>query len=187
MTSKGQESLDDCCPICLHEPIQKQDCKPNKSLRTTIRAFLKKKVMEKENARKKQMLAKKPPPSAAPASLETANGEASQLNSVIEAGSTLVPVAKDSPGETPQASSAAPVQILEGDGQQTPSDGQKDIPRPSIEVISSLILIQYDFANVLHSRTARMHRAKTRTMKSHKQHLLVVSKMVVREYSPAKE
>ena len=187
MNTTGQDLLDDCCPICLHEPIQKQDCKPNKSLRTTIRAFLKKKVMEKENAKKKQMLAKKPPPSAAPALLETTNSEVSQLNPVVEAGSTLVPIAKDGPEDTSRAPSAAPAEGLERDGQQTPSDGQKDIPRPSIEVISSLAPIHCGFANVLHSRMARMHRVKIRTVKSQKQQLLVVSKMVVREYSLAKE
>ena len=139
MGTTGQESLEDCCPICLHEPIEKQHCKPNKSLRTTIRAFLKKKVMEKENAKKKLLLAKKPPFSATPALLETANGEASHSNPTTGSGGAVTPVAKDSLGDSPQVSSTVPVQGLEGDGQQTPSDGQKDIPRPSIEVILSLI------------------------------------------------
>lgn len=54
---KGQESLPQACPVCLHEPVNKDDCRPNKALRTTIKVFLKKKAVEREAARKKEMLA----------------------------------------------------------------------------------------------------------------------------------
>ncbi|KAL8999924.1 MAG: hypothetical protein Q9169_001330 [Polycauliona sp. 2 TL-2023] len=49
-----QSSLPQACPICLHEPVKAEDCRPNKTLRTTIRAFLKKIATEREKAQKKQ-------------------------------------------------------------------------------------------------------------------------------------
>ena len=41
--------------MCLHEPISKDDCRPNKALRTTVKAFLKRKGIELEAAKKKEM------------------------------------------------------------------------------------------------------------------------------------
>ncbi|KAK5174680.1 uncharacterized protein LTR77_001762 [Saxophila tyrrhenica] len=33
--------IPETCPICTHAPVEKNDCKPNKSLRLTIKAFIK--------------------------------------------------------------------------------------------------------------------------------------------------
>ena len=52
--------------MCLHEPVNKDDCRPNKALRTTIKVFLKKKGVEREGARKKEMLAQAAPTPATP-------------------------------------------------------------------------------------------------------------------------
>ncbi|KAI6885514.1 hypothetical protein KC334_g15821, partial [Hortaea werneckii] len=35
------QDLGDACPVCQHTPVAAEDCKPNKALRTTIKAFLK--------------------------------------------------------------------------------------------------------------------------------------------------
>ncbi|KAK5127955.1 hypothetical protein LTR85_005072 [Meristemomyces frigidus] len=35
------QELSDACPVCSHSPVSPADCKPNKSLRTTVKAFLK--------------------------------------------------------------------------------------------------------------------------------------------------
>ncbi|KAJ9639431.1 hypothetical protein H2199_006464 [Coniosporium tulheliwenetii] len=36
-----QSSLPDSCPVCAHTPLAAEDCKPNKALRLTVKAFLK--------------------------------------------------------------------------------------------------------------------------------------------------
>lgn len=36
----GQSNLPSSCPICEHSPLSAEDCNPNKSLRTTIKVFL---------------------------------------------------------------------------------------------------------------------------------------------------
>ncbi|KAF2763331.1 hypothetical protein EJ05DRAFT_34291 [Pseudovirgaria hyperparasitica] len=36
-----QTSLPESCPVCDHSPLSAEDCKPNKSLRLTVKAFLK--------------------------------------------------------------------------------------------------------------------------------------------------
>ena len=36
----GQSSLPSSCPVCEHTPVAAEDCKPHKSLRTTIKVFL---------------------------------------------------------------------------------------------------------------------------------------------------
>lgn len=41
LTPTGKLSLPSTCPVCEHTPISAEDCKPNKSLRMTTRAFLK--------------------------------------------------------------------------------------------------------------------------------------------------
>lgn len=41
LTVAGKLSLPSTCPVCEHTPISAEDCKPNKSLRMTTRAFLK--------------------------------------------------------------------------------------------------------------------------------------------------
>ena len=51
---KGQASLPQACPVCLHEPVKGDDCRPNKALRTTIKVFLRKKGIEREAAQKKE-------------------------------------------------------------------------------------------------------------------------------------
>lgn len=40
-TLAGKLALRSTCPVCEHTPISQDDCKPNKSLRMTTRAFLK--------------------------------------------------------------------------------------------------------------------------------------------------
>jgi hypothetical protein len=53
LTSKGRNSIPTACPLCHHSPLEPDDCNQNKSLRLTVRAFLKgqeKKRAEKANA-----------------------------------------------------------------------------------------------------------------------------------------
>lgn len=37
----GHATLPESCPVCMHSPLSADDCKPNKALRLTVKAFLK--------------------------------------------------------------------------------------------------------------------------------------------------
>lgn len=47
----GQTSLPDTCPVCAHTPISADLCKPNKALRTTLKAFLRTEEKKREKER----------------------------------------------------------------------------------------------------------------------------------------
>lgn len=51
--SPGQSSLPSSCPVCEHSPVSGDDCTVYKSLRTTIRVFLKTEEKKREAARPK--------------------------------------------------------------------------------------------------------------------------------------
>lgn len=58
LTAKGSLDLPDTCPICGHSPLSAADCKPNKSLRMTVKAFIK----SEEKKRSKEAESRAPPP-----------------------------------------------------------------------------------------------------------------------------
>lgn len=47
----GQSSLSDTCPVCAHTPVSPDLCKPNKALRTTLKAFLRTEEKKREKGR----------------------------------------------------------------------------------------------------------------------------------------
>lgn len=49
--SPGQASLPDTCSVCAHTPISPGLCKPNKALRTTLKAFLRTEEKKREKGR----------------------------------------------------------------------------------------------------------------------------------------
>jgi hypothetical protein len=117
----GQSTLPSSCPVCEHSPVAADDCKPNKSLRTTIRVFLRTEEKKRE-AQKVRDLKNTPPitpvqeiPVDAPVP-EVAIIPEPQEASSTEPLDSEVPVVTES---------AAGNQILEE---------QQDIPQPSIEV-----------------------------------------------------
>ena len=128
----GQASLPEACPVCLHEPVKADDCRPNKALRTTIKVFLKKKVMEREQARKKEILEKAaatPVMSATPLLDETPAAQtpstlAPAATEAVRDGNDAVQNSRE-PSQPPQVSENTP---------DTPTEAQKDIPQLSIEV-----------------------------------------------------
>lgn len=139
--SLGQTSLPEACPVCLHEPIKKEDCRPNKALRTTVKVFLRKKIIDRENLRKAKELSDK----------ATANPNPTPLvasTPALRTPPTLVPTATDViPGdvEAKQSSreqSQVPLFSAAGEGKAAdavvPTEAQKDIPQMSIEVIFSI-------------------------------------------------
>ncbi|KAJ5129930.1 uncharacterized protein N7515_005969 [Penicillium bovifimosum] len=60
-----QASLSETCPVCTHTPVSPDLCKPNKALRTTLKAFLR--TEEKKREKDRQSAA----PSATPAPSDT--------------------------------------------------------------------------------------------------------------------
>lgn len=56
----GQSSLPPSCPVCEHAPLSAEDCNPNKSLRTTIRVFLRTAEKKREASRPKEPKASAP-------------------------------------------------------------------------------------------------------------------------------
>ncbi|KAL6235305.1 hypothetical protein BDW75DRAFT_143490 [Aspergillus navahoensis] len=52
-----QASLPDTCPVCAHTPISSELCKPNKALRTTLKAFLRTEEKKRERERQERQAA----------------------------------------------------------------------------------------------------------------------------------
>lgn len=138
LTDPGQSSLPQACPVCLHEPVKADDCRPNKALRTTIKAFLRKKGIEREAARKKESLDKtvissafsanpptdkrtEPVSSQGLATFVSDNGEPPGVGAPASTGISNIAEPANDPSvfHAPQTSHA---------------EDQMDIPRPSIEV-----------------------------------------------------
>ena len=136
--ASGQASLPVACPVCLHEPMVPDDCRPNKALRTTIKVFLKKKVMERETARKKEALDKvsaTPAPPATPLPDQVPTQQPSEAL-VLPSTPAIIESSDVKPGSrdvsrTPQGQDEAGSKI---EGSVVPTDAQKDIPQESIEV-----------------------------------------------------
>jgi len=133
----GQESLPEACPVCLHEPIKKEDCRPNKALRTTVRIFLKKKVVDRENARKQKELLEKAAAvtTATPSLDETPALQPSDTQARI--ASEVAPdcvAAKQSSCEQSQIPQALKEDEAKAANAVMPTEAQKDIPQMSIEV-----------------------------------------------------
>lgn len=57
----GQSNLPPSCPVCEHSPLSAEDCLPNKSLRTTIRVFLRTAEKKREASRPKESHVSAPP------------------------------------------------------------------------------------------------------------------------------
>ena len=126
--------------MCLHTPVAQDLCKPNKTLRTTIKAFLKKKVMEKETQRKKEEAAKTSAiGTPTPVAVHSSNSIPAEKSE--EDGKDLpASMSKVSDGvedrictDVSETSAAVP----EGLGQKLSEMAQMDVPRQSIEVCRS--------------------------------------------------
>lgn len=135
LTCQGQASLPQACPVCLHEPVKADDCRPNKALRTTIKVFLKKKGIEREAARKQEAVEKV---TATPNNTSTPQLDAASDIAHIQA--STAPASKNfeskkdgpmQPGDRSQKMTSSKASSAH---MTLPNADQKDIPRPSIEV-----------------------------------------------------
>lgn len=135
--SSGQASLPVACPVCLHEPIVPDDCRPNKALRTTVKVFLKKKGMERETARKKEAVEKAvatpatPLPEQTPVSQPSGTPAVPPTSTVVDGSD-----AKQGSRGVSQAPQAQEDPSSKAEGSAIPTEAQKDIPQESIEVKS---------------------------------------------------
>ncbi|KLJ08793.1 hypothetical protein EMPG_15761 [Blastomyces silverae] len=68
-----QASLPESCPVCAHTPLSADLCKPNKALRTTLKAFLRTEEKKREKDR--------PPAPQAPTAEPEPNKSVDQVNS----------------------------------------------------------------------------------------------------------
>lgn len=124
MPAAGQSTLPSSCPVCEHTPVSAEDCKPNKSLRTTIKVFLRTEEKKREAARLKE--AKASPP-ATPFVVETP--------APVEP--TTAEISKDAPPaevKAEEATSAEQIEQTSAKPADEDSAAQQDIPQQSIEV-----------------------------------------------------
>ena len=133
--SPGQRNLGQACPICLHEPVEAEDCKPNRALRTTVKVWLKKRHAEREAASRREMASRTP---AVPATPVTPALEEMSSQQITLA--SITPNASERPrsreASDPQSAAAATVRNEE---QNAIPEAKEDIPQPSIEVGSAPI------------------------------------------------
>lgn len=134
----GQASLSNTCPVCTHTPVAPDLCKPNKALRTTLKAFLR--TEEKKRERDRQSVAT--PSNATPADPNIA--ESTSPNGVpITTEKTEPPVRTESAGpkhevlETVGARVDASVIHTAEDVTQPPPTGTIDIADETVQVGSS--------------------------------------------------
>ncbi|KAG0647642.1 hypothetical protein D0Z07_6880 [Hyphodiscus hymeniophilus] len=130
-SATGQSTLPSTCPVCEHSPVASEDCKPHKSLRTTIRVFLRTEEKKREALRLKE--AKDTPP-ATPIESEAIQAAAPPHFSLKPPATIDAPVAdvksEPSPSADPVESGLANPEEL-----ARLQEAQQDIPQPSIEEI----------------------------------------------------
>jgi hypothetical protein len=74
--SQGQSTLPSSCPVCEHSPLSADDCTPHKSLRTTIKVFLRTEEKKRESSRPKEPTPATPVQADRTPQLPTPNTEA---------------------------------------------------------------------------------------------------------------
>ena len=178
----GQASLPVACPVCLHEPMVPDDCRPNKALRTTIKVFLKKKVMERETARKKEAVDKvsaTPAPPATPLP-DQINAQQAFETPALPSIPAIIDNSNANHGsrdvsQTPHA--------LDEAGSKTeepviPTDAQKDIPQESIEVKLHIKVRKHPWLTFssrleLRSQDEHLHRRLVRVVSVRKRQMIM--------------
>lgn len=124
----GQSTLPSSCPVCEHTPVAAEDCKPHKSLRTTIKVFLRTEEKKREAVRVKEE--KKSPAAVTPAPLveiPTPVAEAvAQPSKEAEAAEEIA--TEETPAGPLEPEATRP------EGSEALTETQQDVPQPSIEV-----------------------------------------------------
>ncbi|KFY92618.1 hypothetical protein V500_04115, partial [Pseudogymnoascus sp. VKM F-4518 (FW-2643)] len=128
-----QSSLPSSCPVCEHKPVAAEDCKPHKSLRTTIKVFLR--TEEKKRVALQAKAIKDTPPITpvedAPAPV-TAPEEPISEAQAEDAAEELLPTTDQAPVPE-QDGNADGTAVTNGDAV---NEDHKDILQQSIEEIA---------------------------------------------------
>lgn len=131
------------CPVCLHEPVSLEDCRPNKALRTTVKVFVRNKNHEKQVIAKKDLSNKVPSVTASITASGPKDGPTEQeskpsmegiAGSAIDASVEPTPRPRENANDLSQALEGRNGSEREVNEAFAPLEEQKDIPRPSIEV-----------------------------------------------------
>lgn len=130
----GQASLPETCPVCAHHPITPDLCKPNKALRTTLKAFLR--TEEKKRERERASAAPATPaaaPSAedTPAHQEPTTAVEAPEESHAKGPSETVPVATSEKTEGPAIEGEKPETTVPVHDDATENATGADHPAPS--------------------------------------------------------
>ncbi|KAK3682735.1 hypothetical protein B0T22DRAFT_471843 [Podospora appendiculata] len=145
-----QSTLPQSCPVCEHSPLSADDCKPHKSLRTTIRVFLRTEEKKRETNRPKDAspitpVESTPLPIAAPAKTE----QSGTIQLPIQTLSTgkqhsIEPPAGEAPGTEGQESNeqvkSQGADTLELDGSR-PDQTSQDVTDESGEASNATALV----------------------------------------------
>lgn len=103
----GHSSLPSSCPVCEHSPLSADDCTPNKSLRTTIKVFLRTAEKKREANRPKE-IPERPAPETPVEAAQTAQPAAEDTsvkdpeNKPSQAAQPSIRSAEDGPIEVAQ-------------------------------------------------------------------------------------
>ncbi|KAJ5742457.1 uncharacterized protein N7511_011476 [Penicillium nucicola] len=100
-----QTSLSDTCPVCAHTPVSPDLCKPNKALRTTLKAFLR--TEEKKREKDRQATATSNPATPADTISAQEAGPSQNGDDTAEVENVDAPVATELQSEQPEAEASA--------------------------------------------------------------------------------
>lgn len=122
----GKLALRTTCPVCEHTPISQDDCKPNKSLRMTTRAFLKTAEKKRDSSLAKESTPITPV-DAKPAPLHTVADEKPPIQDVTAEATTaptqdVEQVAEDQGPSAEQDAAPAATEENKEDGPQAGED-----------------------------------------------------------------
>ena len=126
------------CQVCHHEPLDKSLCEPNKTLRMTVKAVLKKKLVERATQRKREEAAKNEAARAEaqaqsqPAGHENANAAEGRQSTYVEETTSTARASSEN-----DDASRGPVNSnpnIDGNASLEGFKEAQDIPQPSIEV-----------------------------------------------------
>ena len=119
----GQTALPTSCPVCAHDPLDASLCKPNKALRTTLKAFLR----TEEKKREKERHASTPDTPANPPPIPNATTDAPRETASEETHAQQPLKPDDTVDALGQASSQTPNDTPKN-AQETTTSVQPSVP-----------------------------------------------------------
>lgn len=99
--------MPDTCPVCAHTPLSSDLCKPNKALRTTLKAFLR--TEEKKREKDRQSATPAAPAETAPVDGTPAPSEQLAATPAPDTPGAVVPEEQAPAEEQPEVAPAAEV------------------------------------------------------------------------------